>query len=471
MLAVIPSNDCDTASPPSIDLDADQKAERFRILMGADVMTVAGEYARHGALEERELAGPRMRAVAATIFGNSLEWFDFAAYAFFATTISGHFFPPGNDLVQLMNTFAAFGLGFIARPLGALFFGRLGDDRGRRLALLISMPLMGLGTLMIGLAPSYASIGIGAPLILLGARLLQGFSAGGEVGNAMAFLSEWAPSDRRGLYTGLQQCSALLGTLAGSGCAAIVNGLLSADALSSWGWRLPFLVGGLVVAPLGWLLRKAVDETPVFERPVGADPKAGAHPSPWTLGAKTVALCAAWVVSFYVYLIYLPSYLAKLTGASATTALWANTAGLATMMVTIPLAGMLSDRIGRRPPLLVATVLAIVLPFPIFSYLVGGPSSFGTFAVLIGAGALCGLFAGIIPATMSEMFPTAVRTTGVSVSFGLATAVFGGFAPFISTWLISLTGSKIAPAGYLLVAGFLSLATLLSVKETAYDDL
>jgi len=218
-------------------------------------MTVAQDYVDRRARDEAEMESPRLRAVTATIFGNSLEWFDFAAYAFFATTISAHFFPPGNDLAQLMSTFAAFGIGFVARPLGALFFGRFGDEQGRKLALLVSMPLMGLGTLLIGLAPSYASIGIGAPLILLGGRLLQGFSAGGEVGNAMAFLSEWAPKNRGGLYSSLQQCSALLGTPAGSGCAAVVNNLLSPDSLSSWGWRLPFLIGGLVVAPLGWVLR------------------------------------------------------------------------------------------------------------------------------------------------------------------------------------------------------------------------
>ena len=329
-------------------------------------MTVAQGHVRECALEETEAASPRLRAVAATIFGNSLEWFDFAAYAFFAATISAHFFPPGNDLVQLMNTFGAFGLGLIARPLGAVFFGRFGDEQGRKLALLVSMPLMGLGTLLIGLAPSYASLGIGAPLILLGGRLIQGFSAGGEVGNAMAFLSEWAPPNRRGVYSSLQQCSALLGTPAGSGCAAVVDNLLSPDSLSSWGWRRPFLIGGLMVAPLGWVLRKSVDETPVFKRPARIDPEARAASSGWALGAKTVALCAAWVVSFYVYLIYLPSFLVKLAGASATTALWANTAGLATMMVTIPLAGLLSDRIGRRPPLLAATILAIVLPFRSF---------------------------------------------------------------------------------------------------------
>src|SRR5271166_142317 len=306
----------------------------------------------------------RYYAVAATVFGNILEWFDFAAYAFFAAVIAKHFFPPGDEMVSLMSAFAAYGVGFVARPLGAIVFGRLGDLRGRRLALLISMPIMGLGTLLVGLTPSYAAIGALAPIILVVGRILQGFAAGGEVGNAMAFLSEWAPRGRRGLYSGLQQCTAVLGTLFGSGCAALINSLLSTEHLQSWGWRLPFLIGGFVVAPLGLFIRHAVEESPVFSHAFDHSP-AKPSSSVWVYGAQSVALTACWVVSFYVYLVYLPSFLSKFAGVSPPVALWANSAGLAAMVVAIPVAGAISDRIGRKPLLLGAALLSVAVPYPV----------------------------------------------------------------------------------------------------------
>ena len=413
---------------------------------------------------------PRFHAVVATVIGNILEWFDFAAYAFFATIIARHFFPTGDEVAALMSTFAAYGVGFVARPLGAVFFGRLGDKRGRRLALLISMPIMGIGTLLVGLTPPYAAIGLLAPILLVFGRVLQGFAAGGEVGNAMAFLSEWAPPGRRGLYSGLQQCTAVLGTLFGSGCAALISSVLSTENLNSWGWRLPFLIGGLVVAPLALFLRRSVEESPVFSHATEHHADASTY-NAWVYGAKSLALTAGWVVSFYVYLVYLPSFLSKFAGVSSAVALWANSAGLAAMVVAIPIAGAISDRIGRKPLLLAAALLSVVAPYPVFLLLNNTPSEPAVFGMLIALGALCGVFAGISPAMMSELFPTTLRTTGVSVSFGLSTAIFGGFAPFISTWLISVTGSQMAPAFYLMGAAILSLLMLFGLRETVNTSL
>lgn len=421
-------------------------------------------------VERERIETPRFHSVLATVFGNILEWFDFAAYAFFATIIARHFFPTGDEVAALMSTFAAYGVGFIARPLGAVFFGRLGDKRGRRLALLISMPVMGIGTLLVGLTPPYSAIGLLAPILLVLGRVLQGFAAGGEVGNAMAFLSEWAPVGRRGLYSGLQQCTAVLGTLIGSGCAALINSVLSTEALASWGWRLPFLIGGLVLAPLAIFLRRSVEESPVFSHAAEHHADASSR-HPWLYGAKSLALTAGWVVSFYVYLVYLPSFLSKFAGVSPAVALWANSAGLAAMVVAIPIAGAISDRIGRKPLLLVAALASIVAPYPVFMLLNNAPSVPAVFGTLIALGALCGVFAGISPALMAELFPTTLRTTGVSVSFGLSTAIFGGFAPFISTWLISATGSQMSPAFYLMGAAVLSFLTLLSLRETLNTSL
>lgn len=414
---------------------------------------------------------PRVRAVVATVLGNALEWFDFAAYAFLAALIGRHFFPPGNETVTLLSSFAVFGVGFVARPLGAIVFGRLGDRHGRKLALMIAMPLMGVGTLIVGLTPSYATIGIAAPILLVVGRVLQGFSAGGELGNAVAFLFEWAPPRRRALYSSLQQCSVVFGTLLGSGSAALLSNTLSPADLEAWGWRVPFLVGGLVIAPLGIFLRRKVEESPVYE---GAALQSDARPaaaSPWLLGAKTIGLTGAWVVSYYVFLIYLPSFLPKHAHVSAAHALWASTAGLAAMMVSIPAWGLLSDLIGRRPLMLIASVLCIVTPYPAFMLLLNSPSLAQVFLVSIAAGVLVGMFAGVGPAAMSELFPTSQRTTGVSISFGLATAILGGFAPFLSTWLIGATGSPLSPTLYVIAAALVSTATAVKLRETAYTRL
>lgn len=416
-------------------------------------------------------ARPRARAVWATVVGNALEWFDFAAYAFLAALIGKHFFPAGNEAVTLLSSFAVFGVGFIARPLGAVIFGRLGDTRGRKLALLIAMPLMGLGTLIVGVTPSYASIGIAAPILLLVGRIVQGISAGGELGNAVAFLLEWAPPNRKALYSSLQQCSVLFGTLLGSGSAALLSTVLSTADLESWGWRVPFLIGGLVIAPLGMFIRHKVEESPVYVKDERQHATLISTASPWLTGVKIIGVTSAWIVSYYVFLIYLPSFLPKYSGVSARDALWVSTVGLTIMMFSIPAWGLLSDKIGRKPPLLFAALICIVAPYPIFSFLVDAPSLKQVYLASAGLGVLVGIFAGVGPAVMSELFPTSQRTTGVAVSFGLATAILGGFAPFLSTWLIGATGSPISPTFYVIAAAIVSALTIASLRETAHSQL
>lgn len=416
----------------------------------------------------------RLRAAFATVVGNSLEWFDFAVYAFFATVIAKNFFPAGDENTALLGTFAAFGIGFVARPLGAIFFGRLGDTKGRKLALLIAMPLMGMGTLLMAALPTYATIGIAAPFLLVLGRLVQGFSAGGEMGNAIAFLVEWAPPKRRAFYGSLQQCSTIGGTLVGSAMAAYLTSTFTPEALESWGWRIPFLIGGLIIAPLGFFLRTKVEETPIFEHATDKAPvrgEAGSQKSSWVMGATTTGLAIVWTVSYYVFLNYLPSFLPKHSAITAGQALWANTAGLTVMMLAIPVWGILSDRIGRKPLMLVAAALLVALPYPLFTLLVGSSSMLATTLVMILAGLVIAVFAGVCPAAMSELFPTEHRTTGMSVGYGLATAVFGGFAPFISTWLIGATGSPLSPTYYVMGAAAISLLVILTLKETAHAPL
>ncbi|WP_230951600.1 MFS transporter [Burkholderia diffusa] len=413
------------------------------------------------------------KAVFSTVLGNTLEWFDFASYAFFATIISRKFFPLGDSSISLIGAFAVFGIGLIARPLGAVFFGRFGDVKGRKLALMIAIPMMGVGTIMIGVMPTYAQIGIAAPLLLVACRLMQGFSAGGEVGNAIAFLVEWSPPNRRAFYGSLHQASAVGGTLIGSGIAALLSTVMNHDLLESWGWRVPFLLGGLIIAPLGFYLRSQVEETPYFEEEHLHLSKSGpaCEKAVWLLCLQTVGMTMLWVTSFYIFLIYLPSFLALHGHLHGAPALWINTAGLLMMCISILVSAALSDRIGRKPLLVVASVCLLLFSYPLFLLLVTTSSVLLIFLAIIVTGALTGVFAGICPAAMAEMFPTRMRTTGMSIGFGIATAVFGGFGSLISESLIKLTGSQIAPSYYVICTAIVSLVSILAMKETAHQPL
>ncbi|MCG7400330.1 MFS transporter [Caballeronia zhejiangensis] len=426
------------------------------------------------ALEASSPVSMSRKAVFSTVFGNALEWFDFASYAFFATLISRKFFPAGDPTTALIATFAVFGIGLVARPLGAVFFGRLGDLKGRKIALLIAMPMMGLGTLMIGLMPTYTQIGIAAPIALVVCRLMQGASAGGEVGNAVAFLIEWSPANKRAFYSSLQQASAVGGTLIGSGIAAFLSTAMVPESLDAWGWRIPFLVGGLVIAPMGFYLRSQVDETPYFAEEIQEgieDAPVLGDKSAWLVGAKAIAVTTLWVVSFYVFLIYLPSFLSHHGHIPASSALWINTAGLLMMVISILVSATLSDAIGRKPLLIAASIAFLLLAYPMFFLMVTTSSVLLIFAAIVLSGAMVGVFAGICPATMAEMFPTRTRTTGMSIGFGIATAIFGGFASLICESLIKLTGSDIAPSFFVIGTAIISLIAICSLKETAHEPL
>lgn len=413
------------------------------------------------------------RAAFSTVVGNALEWFDFSCYAFFATLISRKFFPSGDATTALLGAFAVFGLGLVARPLGAVLFGRLGDSKGRKVALLIAMPMMGLSTIALGLLPTYSQIGIAAPFILLLCRLLQGFSAGGEVGNAIAFLIEWSPHNKRAFYSSLQQASAVTGTLLGSLMAASLTTLMASDSLESWGWRLPFLFGGLVVAPLGYYLRSKVDETPAFvknEHHASIEPKRPVE-SIWLLGAKTVGVSTAWVVCFYVFMIYAPSFLTRHGHIPKSLALWMNTAGLLTEVVFILIASTIADILGRKPLLLFASFVFLVFAFPLFHLYVNSENTSLIFCAVVASGAMVGVFAGTVPATMAEMFPTSSRTTGMSIGFGISTAIFGGFASLISETLVRYTGSELSPSFFVILATLITISVVLTIKETAHSAL
>ena len=404
------------------------------------------------------------KAVVAATVGNVLEWYDFSVYAFFAATIGRKFFPAGDPTIELLSTFLVFGLGFVIRPLGGIIIGRLGDTHGRRTSLVLTIMLMAAGTMMIGVLPTHAEIGFLAPVLLLVARLLQGFSAGGEWGGSTAFMVEWAPPGKRGAVGSFQQMSVVGGLLLGSAIGATMNTLVPADVMDAWGWRLPFLFGG-VLGFIGQYLRRNVGETPAFEAATDQKPEATSRSA--MLALRAFFFTIHWTVCFYVTLTYMATFSRVQLKLSPADSLWANSICLAVLAATIPFFGRLSDRIGRKPLMLASCIAFIILPWPLFHWILAEK----TFMAVVTAQcvlALCiSLFSGPGPAAIAEQFPTRSRSAWMSASYALAVAIFGGFAPFISTWLIEATGDPRSPTWYVMAAAVITLVTVLRLPETA----
>ena len=423
--------------------------------------------------EPPHVASPaRRRALGAAVIGNVLEWYDFAVYAFLATVLARKFFPGGDELSALLATFAVFGVGFVVRPLGGIIIGRLGDRRGRKIALSLTIVLMALGTVMIGLLPSYESIGVGASALLVAARLLQGFSAGGEWGSSTAFIVEWAPPQRRGLFGSLQQASVAGGFLLGSLTAASLSTWLSPAALEAWGWRVPFLFGSLL-GPIGLYMRRNIEETPPFKAAVQERAERGIASAPhgWRLAGRAFGFTLLWTIAYYIFLSYMPTFLQKHAGLDRAQALWSNTLALLVLVAAVPAAGALSDRIGRKPLLLASCAAFLLLPYPLFAMLLSNPSLPTAIAVQVLFALALALFSGPGPAAIAEIFPTHMRSTWMSIGYSVAAALFGGFAPYVATWLIARTGSPLAPTWYVIGAALVSAITIATQRETAHEAL
>ncbi|MEU8827444.1 MFS transporter [Streptomyces sp. NPDC048636] len=400
--------------------------------------------------------------------GNFIEWYEFGVYGFFATVIAANFFTPegGTELEGLIKTYASFGLAFFFRPIGAAVFGRIGDRIGRRPTLILVLLLMTGATTLIGLLPTYATVGAAAPWLLTLLRVVQGLSAGGEFGGAVSLMTEFAPPGRRGLYGAWQSFTVALGLLAGAGAAAVLATVLSEPALYDWGWRLPFLL----TLPLGlaalWL-RLRLAETPSFraappvERAEGTAGR-GEVARAVVLGAGRVM---GWAAAGYTFLVVMPAYLQSTLDASFRQALIATVVANLGFALSILPAGLLSDRIGRRPVMVTGAALVAVLAFPLLN-LVQDPSSSALVrgAAVFVAGAVVGLMAGPGPAMLAEMFPTRVRCTGLGLAYALANAVFSGCAGLIITEAIERTGDADIPAYYVTVTCAVSLLALLTLR-------
>lgn len=403
------------------------------------------------------------RVVVAASIGNALEWFDLVVYGFFAVLIAKLFFPTGNDTVSLLLTLGTFGVSFFMRPLGAIVIGAYADRAGRKAALTLSILLMMGGTLIIAVLPTYGRIGLAAPLILVAARLMQGFSAGGEFGSATAFLAEHVPG-RRGFFASWQVASQGLTTLLAAGFGVALTGNLSGEQMAAWGWRVPFFFG-LLIGPVAWYIRTRLDETPEFlAAETTTTPLRDTFSSQKLRLLIAVGVVLLGTVSTYLVL-FMPTYGVKQLGLAPWVAFAAIALTGVIQMLFSPLVGHLSDRHGRTRIMLVSALLLLVLIYPAFVYLVAHPS-FGTLiAVQVVLGFLMTGYFAALPGLLSEIFPVQTRTTGMSLAYNIAVTIFGGFGPFIITWLISATGSKEAPSFYLMFAAVVSLIALRAARR------
>jgi MFS transporter, MHS family, proline/betaine transporter len=403
------------------------------------------------------------REVSAASIGNALEFYDLVIYAYFAVVLAKLFFPTANPTVSLMLAFANFAISFVMRPFGAIVLGSYADRAGRKKSLTLSITLIILGTAMLVFAPTYAQVGIASPLIVLVARLLQGFSTGGEFGSSTAFMVEYATAGRRGYYASWQASTQGLATVMAAGLAALLTYMLTPEQVSAWGWRVAFGVG-LLMAPLGLYIRSQIDETPEF-REVAA---VSLEKSPLRTVFRRdglyvllgIGLVAGNTAFNYVHKTYMPTYAVTQLHLPATSSLvGAFVAGFAAM-ITGPIFGALSDRYGRFRVLAFALPAVVVTTYPLFLMLNIWP----TMPVLIAVQALVGLqiasCLGPISALLGELFPTSTRSIGMALSYNVAVTLFGGSAPLIVTAMIAATGNKLAPSFYVMATGIISILAI-----------
>ncbi|AFS52961.1 MFS transporter [Leptospirillum ferriphilum] len=408
--------------------------------------------------------------LAANIVGNVLEWYDFALYGSFATLFARVFFPPGNGYLSLLETFGAFAAGYVSRPVGGLLFGHAGDTRGRKRALIFSILLMSVPTVLVGLLPGYREAGLLSPVLLVLLRILQGLAIGGEFSLVMSFLVETAPFHKRGYHGSWALVGVVAGILLGTLSALSVSMLLGPDRLASWGWRIPFLAG-LLLTGAGLYLRRHLPESPAF-RPEERDvsPFLAAVRGHGREMAKGFGFLVTNSIAFYTIVIYQPAFLAGLPGSTLERALTVQVLGLIALLFLVPLAGHLSDRIGRKPvTLLSAAGFFLLSPF-LYRTFVGGTSE----ALLTGEAVflfLLALYIGPLPSILTEIFPSNVRCSALSVTYNVNLALFGGTTPLVVTWLSHHFHDRTAAGDLLSVAALVSFFSILLLDETRFSPL
>ena len=400
--------------------------------------------------------------------GNFLEMFDFFLFGFYATYISKAFFPAGSDFASLMLTFMTFGAGFLMRPLGAILLGAYVDQIGRRKGLIMTLCIMACGTILIAFVPGYATIGLLAPFLVLIGRLLQGFSAGVELGGVSVYLSEMATPGNKGFYVSWQSGSQQVAIMFAAVIGYVLNLALMPADVAAWGWRVPFFIGCMIV-PFLFYIRRSLEETEEFlERKH--------HPSMpeifaslaqnWRIVLLGMLLVVMTTISFYTITVYTPTFGKNVLKLTDTESLLVTFCVGLSNFIWLPVMGALSDRIGRKPLLLVFSALTVLTAYPALSWLVGNATFLHMLLVLLWLSFLYGSYNGAMVVALTEIVPVSVRTAGFSLAYSLATALFGGFTPLVSTWLIEATGNRAAPAFWMSFGGACGLvATLVVYRE------
>jgi MFS family permease len=411
--------------------------------------------------------------IAAAVIGNALEWYDFIVFGFFTAIISRLFFPSQSQYASLLLATATFGVGFFMRPVGGILLGIFADRKGRKAALLLIIALMTAAIALIAFAPTYAAIGVAAPLIIVVARLLQGLATGGEFASATVFLIESAPAGRQGLYGSWQMVGQCLAALLGALIGALITRALPPAALDSWGWRVPFLFG-LAIGPVGLLIRRYVRETEPF-----LESRRGGAGEPLKIGTllasryrevlASMGLVVAGTIQFYVVLLYMPTFAGTELHLPLDQAFLAQAIGLACAIFVTPFSGALSDHVGRKPVLITSLALYLALTYPFFSWVHEDPSFRNLLIMQVTLCTVLGLGMGPFSTALAEQFPARVRSTGVAVAYNIAVMLFGGFAQFFVTWLIKATGSPIAPAFYVMFGAACGLVAVLFLKDGVYE--
>lgn len=452
---------------------------------------------RRAQLERRGSDAGTRRVVAASSIGNALEWFDYAAYGLLATTLAKVFFPEELPSAALLATLAVFGVAFVARPISAFVFGRIADRRGRKPVLVLTVLLMSIATLTIAVLPGYDVIGVAAPLLLLATRLLQGVAVGAEWGSAAAFLTECVPAGSRGRLTSFLGSTAALGPLAASTLIGTIAALSTEQFMSDWGWRVPFLVGG-VIGLIGFALRVGVPESPVFAagaRPGVAHPEAGAiepgaiEPGAVERGAARAAqpgdddltraaavrralilaaLTAYWAVIYYVVLTYVPTFVQAHGRLDQTEALFATSAGLVVLVVAIPVAGRLSDRWSRRRLAIVSGAVSAVVTVPL-AIVLSNALFWPVVAALLVWNVSLAINGAIAPALAAGLFPPRIRATWIATTYAASVAIFGGTTPYVSEWLVQATGNPVAFAWWLVLFSLVGVLAGMLVPRRELD--
>ncbi|ASL43856.1 Proline/betaine transporter [Burkholderia sp. AD24] len=413
------------------------------------------------------------RAVVAAVIGNALEWYDFTVFGFLTVVIAQLFFPAGSDYTSLLLTTATFGVAFVMRPIGAIVLGLYADRAGRKAALSLVIALMTLGMLLLAIAPPYSAIGIGAPLMIVLGRLLQGFSVGGEFGSSTALLIEAAPFSKRGLYGSWQMASQAAALLLGALVGAAISHGLSPEALKSWGWRVPFVIG-LIIGPIGFYIRRHLADSEAFLHAQKTARRATlgevfrSHGRDVLCGLGSVI---ALTVTVYVLISYLPTFAVKQLKLPYAQSFYAVIVGNLLLMVLSPVAGAWSDRIGRKGLSLWSLGITLAIIYPLFAWLAAEPSVSKLILVQALLSITLSGYYGPFGALIAELFPANVRSIGLSLAYNVAVMVFGGFGPLLVTWLIDTTGSPLAPTYYVMSGLALSIVAVACIPGKRHADL